>query len=110
MKFKFRYLEKDFEMEVEKCETVFRQGRGLMFRKKSKPLLFVFKTSKKRAIHSFFCKKFFAIWFDGKKFVDGKIVSPWKFLVKPKKSFNILLEIPDCCKEFFDFTDGHRKV
>src|SRR3989338_7180348 len=34
---------KKFSIEVEECRSVFQKARGLMFRKKSKPLLFIFK-------------------------------------------------------------------
>ena len=51
-------------IEAKVCNNIFQQARGLMFKKNSKPLLFVFKNYKKRAIHSFFCKPFIAIWFN----------------------------------------------
>jgi hypothetical protein len=34
----------------EVCDNIFSQARGLMFRKKSKPLLFIFKNAKKRGL------------------------------------------------------------
>jgi len=88
------WKEKKIELDVRVCDSVFSQARGLMFRRKSLSLLFVFKNVKKRAIHSFFCKPFYAIWFDGDKIIDEKLVFPWRFSVFPKKGFDKLLEIP----------------
>ena len=48
-------------MEVRICDTLFSRARGLMFRKKSLPLLFVFKKAGIRSIHSFFCQPFRAV-------------------------------------------------
>ena len=80
-------------LKVELCESIWKKFRGLMFRKKSYPLFFIFNSFKKISIHSFFCKPFKAIWLDEKlnqvSFVD----------VKTKKlnisgSGKYLLEIP----------------
>ncbi len=100
MKHNFNYHNKKIELDVELCKEIFSQGRGLMFRKKSKPLLFVFKTKKRRAIHSFFCKEFYAIWLDGDKIVDEKLVKPWIVSIKPKEKFDRLLEIPTNTETF----------
>lgn len=100
-KFRFKMKGKDVELDVRVCDSVFSQARGLMFRKKSHPLLFVFKNVKKRAIHSFFCKPFYAVWFNGDKIVDERLVSPWKLCIAPKNGFDRLLEIP-VDKENFD--------
>lgn len=100
MLFKFIKNKKEIKTEAEVCDNVFSQGRGLMFRKESKPLLFIFKNKKRRAIHSFFCKKFYAIWFDGDKIVDEKLVNPWISLIKPKEKFDKLLEIPTNTETF----------
>ncbi len=81
-------------IEAEVCDTPLARARGLMFRKKSKPLLFVFKESKRRSIHSFFCSSFKAIWMLNKKVVNEKIVKPFSLSIKPKEKFNRLLEIP----------------
>jgi uncharacterized membrane protein (UPF0127 family) len=80
-------------IEAEVCDSVFSRARGLMFRKKPTALFFIFNNSKKRAIHSFFCKPFNAIWFNGNKIVDEKYVKSWKFYVCPKNDFDRLLEI-----------------
>ena len=93
-KMKFKLKNKEIELDVKVCSSVFSQTRGLMFRRKSLPLLFVFKNVKKRAIHSFFCKPFYAVWFDSDKIVDEKLVKHWKVNISPKKGFDRLLEIP----------------
>jgi uncharacterized membrane protein (UPF0127 family) len=92
-------------IEAKVCNNIFQQARGLMFKKNSKPLLFVFKNSKKRAIHSFFCKPFIAIWFNNNKIVDLKLVKSNKFSIKPKEKFNKLLEIPNNDIIFKSFLD-----
>jgi len=83
------------------CNTFFSKVRGLMFRKKnfSKSLLFIFSKPKKYAIHSFFCRKFIAVWMlkigNRIQIIDVKKVLPYKFSVTPQKKFNLLLEIPE---------------
>ena len=103
--FKFKYNGGEKRIEVKICNNIFSQGRGLMFKENSKPLLFVFKNKKRRAIHSFFCKPFIAIWFDGDRIVDEKVVRGWKFSIKPKEKFDKLLEIPECDVTFKEFLD-----
>jgi len=78
------------------CDNVFSKARGLMFRPKKfkTPLLFVFSKPGNYAIHSFFCRKFIAIWMHNKKIIDVKLVSPWKLSVLPKGKFNFLMEVP----------------
>jgi len=98
--FNFNYAGRKFEIEIEECKSFFSKLRGLMFRKKSLPLLFYFNKLGKEPIHSFFCKPFFAIWFDGENVVDGKLVKPWQLSVKPKEKFDRLLEIPSGDKNF----------
>ncbi len=68
--------------------------RGLMFKKNSPPLLFVFKKEKKLSIHSLFCKPFRAIWLDKNmnvtKIIDDK---GWKLNISGKGKY--ILEIPN---------------
>lgn len=49
------------EIDVKEVKG-FGKVSGLMFRKKSKPLLFKFKRPTRIPIHSFFCKPFHAVW------------------------------------------------
>jgi len=78
------------------CDNFFSKVRGLMFRGKNfkTPLVFVFKKSGIYQIHSFFCRKFIAVWFLKGKVVDKRIVEPWKYSVSPSGKFDTLLEIP----------------
>ena len=95
------------------CKNIFSKMRGLMFRKKNyaRPLLFIWKNPDKRAIHSFFCRKFLAIWIikekNKTKIIDERIIEPFKSCVIPKKKFNLLLEIH---LAYFLNTDGKAKV
>ena len=93
VKFNFKYKGKKFNIDVKECKGI-NQGIGLMFRKKSKPLLFSFKKPVNISIHSFFCVPFVAVWFNGKDIIDVKYVSPWGIGIKPLKNFDKFLEIP----------------
>lgn len=106
--FSFKYQGNEKRVDVRVLKSIWSQARGLMFKEKSKPLLFVFKTKKKRAIHSFFCKPFIAIWFDGDGIVDVKKVKPWKFSIKPSEKFDKLLEIPKADVTFKSFLDEEK--
>jgi uncharacterized membrane protein (UPF0127 family) len=110
---KFKIKDKEFKIKAKKCDNIFSQISGLMFRKKSLPLLFIFRKPKLISIHSFFCVPFVAIWFSEDKIIKTKIVSPNSFSIKPEKYFNKILEIPINCKEFkiiFDFIDGQEHL
>jgi len=100
----FDYQGKKMNIEVKKCNDIFSQASGLMFRKKSKSLLFEFNKKTQMAIHSFFCVPFIAIWFDGRDIVEVRKVMPWKISVKPRKKFDKLLEIPVNDKNFLLFS------
>jgi len=81
-------------IEAEVCDTIWKKARGLMFRKNSMPLLFVFNHPTHQSIHSFFCKPFRAIWLNKGEIIDEKIVQPFSFSVKPRELFTELVEIP----------------
>ena len=67
---------------------------GLMFRKKSPPLLFELNKERNFAIHSFFCKPFTAIWLDKEKKATKIIkVTSARFKIPGKGKY--LLEIPE---------------
>lgn len=108
MKFNFIYKNKKLNLEVDKCDNIFSQARGLMFKEKSKPLLFIFKNKKRKAIHSLFCIPFIAVWFDEEKVIEIKNVDSWKFSIKPKYKFNKLLEIPSNDVTFKEFIDEEK--
>jgi uncharacterized membrane protein (UPF0127 family) len=97
----------------EECRGYFSKARGLMFRKKEKckSLIFYFNKSTKQGIHSFFVSTdFIAVWFLKNKIIDVKYVKPWKFLVKPDKEYDKLLEIPSSDSNFNFFVGKNRKV
>ena len=102
---KFKYKGENFELDVKECKTISSKISGLMFRKKSPCLLFYFGKLRRWRIHSFFCRPFFAIWFNGDKIVDGKFVKPWIFWIQPKEKFDKLLEIPSNSEAFSRFVD-----
>jgi uncharacterized membrane protein (UPF0127 family) len=80
-------------LKVKFCKSIWSKFSGLMFRKNSPPLLFVFKKEQTLSIHSLFCEPFDAIWLDEKKKITKKIriVSPGlNFSAKGK----YLLEVP----------------
>ena len=89
---KQKIIVRDYEI----CDNFFSKTRGLMFRSASykKPLLFVFSKPGIYPIHSFFCRKFLAIWMLKGKIIDEKLILPWRASVTPKGKFDELLEIP----------------
>jgi uncharacterized membrane protein (UPF0127 family) len=101
--FGIKYKGKRFKLEVQECKTLFEKAHGLMFKKQSKPLLFIFKRPIRAAIHSCFCQPFLAIWLRKNKVVDEKFVNKWKFSIRPKERYDRLLEIPTSSKEFSKF-------
>src|SRR3989344_6413290 len=105
MKFSFNYKKKNFKIEVVECKSLISKATGLMFRRKSKPLLFIYKKPTTESIHSFFCKPFIAVWFYKNKIIDVKIVDPWKINIKPKDKFDKLLEIPISDSNFHRIID-----
>ena len=75
------------------CNTLSKKFWGLMFKKNSPPLLFIFDKNKILSIHSLFCKPFTAIWLD-KKMRSTKVVDVknWKLNISGNGKY--LLEIP----------------
>ena len=95
MNAKIKFKNREIEIQnIKKCRGIKRYF-GLMFRPKStNALLFEFDKPSRRAIHSFFCPDFLAIWLNNKKIVDFKLVNSKKFSITPKENFTKLLEIP----------------
>ena len=78
---------------------------GLMFKTlNSENLLFKFRSSKRRAIHSFFVFfPFLAVWLDDKNnILEWRIVRPFEHLVLPSVDFRKIVEIP--------LSDGNYKI
>lgn len=91
------------------CKGFFSKMRGLMFRPRNfkTPLVFVFDKPERFSIHSFFCRKFLAIWMLKGKVVDVKIIRPWKANILPKKPFDTLIETPfNSTKQISEFSVG----
>lgn len=82
-----------------------------MFGNDENPLVFLFDKPNRSGIHSFFVrKKFFAIWLKNNKVIDAKIIKPYRFYVRPKNKFNMLIEIPlDSEKQISGFLVGSEK-
>jgi len=98
--FNFKLRGKIFSIDVSECRNFLQKGTGLMFRKKSKPLLFIFNKPVSEAIHSFFCVDFIGIWLNRGRVVEVQYVKPWRFFIKPVEKFDRLLEIPFNNKNF----------
>jgi len=74
------------------CNTILSKATGLMFRRQSPPLLFIFNKTKTLSIHSLFCKPFRAIWLDDKMQATKIVnVKKWKLNISGKGKY--LLEI-----------------
>jgi len=92
MNFKYTIGQTTKTIEVEPLTTILQKTSGLMFKKNSPPLLFIFNKEKTLTIHSFFCKPFTAIWLDkNKKATKIKKVQPWKCAISGMGMY--LLEI-----------------
>jgi len=80
------------EINVKICNNFFSKMAGLMFKRNSLPLLFVFGKERKLSIHSIFCKPFVAIWLDGKMRATKVIeVKNWRLNISGRGKY--LLEI-----------------
>jgi len=94
--FEFYLGKRKKSIKVRMCKSAWSKFSGLMFRKNSPPLLFVFNKEKKLSIHSFFCKPFTAVWLDDKKrVVKTSTIKNWKINFSGRGKY--LLEIPKNC-------------
>ena len=95
MKAKIKFKGKEIIIKDIEKASGFKKFSGLMFKSRdTNALLFEFAKPGKWAIHSFFCKKFLAIWLNQGKIVDYKIINKALASIKPKKEFEKLIEIP----------------
>lgn len=92
-KVKYYINSKVQETKARICDTPTSKFTGLMFRKNSPPLLFVFDKNKKLTIHSFFCKPFRAIWLDD-KMNSTRVIDVKRWLPSISGKGKYLLEIP----------------
>ena len=82
------------KINIKICDTLLKKFIGLMFRRNSPPLLFVFNKEKQLSIHSIFCKPFTAIWLDDKMCATQITkVKNWKTNISGRGKY--LLEIPE---------------
>ena len=110
IKFGFKLKGNKFELEVKECNSILLKASGLMFKKKSKPLLFIFKKPTKTSIHSFFCKPFVAIWFRDGKIIDVNIIKRQMASITPKEKYDKLLEIPSSSNHFNEICRRYRNL
>ncbi len=90
------YGRKSFDVDVIRVSS-FGKILGLMFKsRETGNLLFEFRKSKKREIHSYFVFfPFLALWLDeNNKVVDWIIVRPFTSAISPKRKFRKLIEVP----------------
>jgi uncharacterized membrane protein (UPF0127 family) len=94
MRAKLKFKGKQVLIEDIKKVSSIGKYTGLMFKpKETQALLFEFKKGRK-AIHSFFCKPFLAVWLLEGKIVDFRLVKPNLLYVIPNEDFDKLVEIP----------------
>lgn len=84
-------------MTYEICDSFLKQLRGEMFRKKIKPLLFVFNKEKIVYLHSWFCFGKIDLVFLDKNFKVVEIKKGWKnwSFYTSKNKCKYLLELPE---------------
>jgi len=109
----FNFKKTKISINARLCKSIWSKFAGLMFRKKSKPLLFIFNQEKILEIHSFFCKPFMAIWLDkNKNTTKIAIIKEWRIGIGGFGKY--LLEIPSTDENYWLMTkllDGkNRKI
>ncbi|MBU0894776.1 MAG: DUF192 domain-containing protein [Nanoarchaeota archaeon] len=95
-KISFKYKGKKINLDTEICRGA-RMGMGLMFKsRKTDALLFEFSKPNKMSLTALFVFfPFIAVFIDDKnKVMEVRRIKPFKFLIKPKKTFTKLIEIP----------------
>ena len=109
-----KYKNKKIDVRVKRVSS-FGKFIGLMFKSKNtENLLFDLENDVKMAIHSYFVFfPFLAVWVNDKNEVqEWKVVEPFISIIKPKKSFRKLVEIPFNSANIgiIDFFVGKGKV
>ncbi|MFO7872658.1 MAG: DUF192 domain-containing protein [Candidatus Undinarchaeales archaeon] len=79
------------------AETEWQKFKGLMLKKKIKPIMFVFNIEKRYPFHTFFMLKPIDLIFinANKQIVEKRTVKPWRPLIVPKKPIKYALELPE---------------
>jgi len=88
---------KTIHLPLEIADSEAARTRGLMFRKKVVPILFMFPSESLYPIHSLFVPgKFDAVYLDSEGEVAEKFgaIPPNRLLISPKKNARYLLELP----------------
>lgn len=96
MKLKISKNGKKIDINVKKCSYIGKLF-GLMFKSRnSSNLLFEFSREVKYSIHSYFVFfDFLAVWLDeNNKILEWELVRPFTTVIRPKKSFKKLVELP----------------
>jgi len=86
----FRYKGREIAFDAVEMNGI-NKALGLMIY--DEVLLFRFSKGK-RAIHSFFCKPFVAVWLLEGKVVEIRRINSWETSITPVKEFDMLIEIP----------------
>ncbi len=109
-----KYKKQKINIPIRKV-SYFGKVSGLIFKnKETKNLLFEFKKETNMRIHSFFVFfTFLAIWTNKKnEVIEFRFIKPFNPVIKPKKSFQKLIEIPlnNKNKKIISYFVGKRKV
>jgi uncharacterized membrane protein (UPF0127 family) len=111
---KIYYKNKSINVSIKK-PSPFNRLIGLMFKSKTNEnLLFEFNKDTKMSIHSYFVSfDFLAVWLDkNNRVIEWKIVKPFSFIVRPRKPYLKLIEVPlnSKNKRIIDFFVGKGKI
>lgn len=90
------YKGKKIYIDADACYGI-KKYIGLMFKpKNTNALLFDFGRPVKKPIHSIFVFfPFVAVWLDDKnKVIEIRVIKPFTLLIRPKKRYQKLIEIP----------------
>jgi len=82
--------------EFEECRSYWQQTRGMMFRKKVVPLLFVFPKEQITRLHSWFCPDHMDLVFLNENWEVVEVQAEWptRSSYTPTKPAMFLLELP----------------
>ena len=102
---------KSISIPIEIADNSFSRMRGLMFREKTVPILFIFDSPGIFPIHSHFCPgEFDAVYVDG----AGTVVEIFRRIppgidrITPKKSASYLLELPPEITDRLKIEEGDK--